>query len=304
MHMNLKYLIIGAGGTGGGITAYLAKAGKDVTVIARGTHLAAMQENGLRVIRPADEFTVPVKAMTEAEYQEQADIIFVCVKGYSLDSVYDLIRRASHEKTIVIPILNIYGTGEVMQEKLPGILVLNGCIYIAAEIECPGTIRMKGMILRVVFGRLAEDGRHPVLLQVEKDLADSGITPVYSTNIRRDTLEKFAFVSPMAAAGAYGDWMAKDFKQEGEARNLFLACAGEILAVADKMGIVFEKDILETDLKILDGLADTSTASMQRDLKKGGSSEKDGLVREVVRMGEKYGVPTPAYQMIAEKLGC
>ncbi len=80
-----KYTIIGTGGTGGAIGSYLAKAGKDVTFIARGNNLNAMMEKGLRVIRPADEFVIdPVKATTLEEYQRKADVIFVCVKGYSL----------------------------------------------------------------------------------------------------------------------------------------------------------------------------------------------------------------------------
>ena len=68
------------------------------------------------------------------------------------------------------------------------------------------------------------------------------------------------------------------------------------------MGIPFPVDIVEEDLKIMDGLADDCTASMQKDLKKGGDSEADGLLREVVRMGEQYQVPTPSYRMVAEKV--
>ena len=84
----MKYLIVGSGGTGATIGAYLAKASKDVTFIARGKHLDAIKEKGLRIIRPDDEFTIyPAKAATLESYDEKPDVIFVCVKGYSLDSV-------------------------------------------------------------------------------------------------------------------------------------------------------------------------------------------------------------------------
>ena len=138
----MKYLIIGAGGTGGSIGAYMTEAGKDVTLIARGLHLKKMQEEGLAMetTRKGNYTVFPIKAMDMEHYDERPDIIFVCVKGYSLEEVVPFISRAADENTIVIPILNIYGTGSRLQEKLPGLLVTDGCIYVAAEIKEPGTI--------------------------------------------------------------------------------------------------------------------------------------------------------------------
>ena len=305
MKKELNYLVIGAGGTGGCIAAYLTRGGKHTVVIARGAHLEAMKKQRLEIRKPHEQWTAPVHAMTEQEYLEcggKADIIFVCVKGYSLDSVYDCIRRASHKETVVIPILNIYGTGEQMQRRLPELTVLNGCIYVAAAIEKPGVIRQNGDIFRIVYGRLDGDVTSPVLKQVEQDLRDSGITPIFTDQVQRDTLQKFSFVSPMAAAGAYGDWSAGDYKQDGEARALFIRCVKEIDALACAMGIPFPVDIVKTNMTIMNGLDDECTASLQKDLKKGGMTEADGLISEVVRMGERFGVETPAYRMIAEKI--
>lgn len=99
---NLKYLIAGTGGVGGSIAAFLALAGKDVTCIARGGHLAALRENGLKLHSDLKgEHTLAVPAYTAEEYAAlassadayKADVIFVCVKGYSVDSITELIRR-------------------------------------------------------------------------------------------------------------------------------------------------------------------------------------------------------------------
>lgn len=300
---NLRYLVIGAGGVGGCITAYLAHAGLDVTVIARGKHLEVMQQHGLKLIRPQDELTIPVKATTEEAYEGKADVIFVCVKGYSLDSINNCISKAAHPDTIVIPVLNIYGTGERLQKLHPDIEVLNGCIYIAAAIDAPGIIRMSGSIFRIVYGRVDGDCRAEILHTIESDLKDSGITPLLTAHVQRDTLQKFAFVSPMGAAGAYGSYTAGDYKHEGAARELLISCIREIDALAHAMGIPFPVDIVETNMKIMESLADDGTTSLQKDLAKGGMTEADGLIREVVRLGEKYLVPTPSYRMIAEKIG-
>ena len=105
---NLKYLIAGTGGVGGSIAAFLALAGKDVTCIARGGHLAALHENGLKLHSDLKgEHTLDVPAYTAEEYAAlascrtlyKADVIFVCVKGYSVDSITELIRHAAHKDT-------------------------------------------------------------------------------------------------------------------------------------------------------------------------------------------------------------
>jgi 2-dehydropantoate 2-reductase len=298
----MKYLVIGAGGTGGGIGAYMTEAGKDVTLIARGEHLKKIQEQGLKMETTAKgNYTVQsIKAVDMEHYEEQPDIIFVCVKGYSLDDTVPFIKRVAKKSTIVIPILNIYGTGGRLQEQLPDLLVTDGCIYIAGEIKESGTILMKGDIFRIVFGVRDPEELRPELFEVVKDLKDSGIDGVLSDNIRRDALQKFAYVSPMAACGLYYHVSAGDVQVAGEPRETFIKLMREVDALAVAMDVPFLVDIVTTNLRILDGLTPEASTSMQRDIYAGKSSEIDGLIYEVVRMGERYGVPTPTYQRIAE----
>ena len=299
----MKYLVIGAGGTGGSIGAYMTEAGKDVTLIARGEHLKKMQERGLHMeTTKKGNYTVnPIKATDMEHYNEQPDIIFVCVKGYSLEDTIPFIRRVAKESTIVIPILNIYGTGSRMQEQLPELLVTDGCIYIAGEIKEPGTILMRGDIFRIVYGVRDPKEIRPELFTVAQDLKDSGIEGVLSDNIRRDALQKFAYVSPMAACGLYYHVSAGEVQKTGEPRDTFVKLMKEVDALAVAMGVPFLVDIVTTNLQILDSLTPGVTTSMQRDVYAGKSSEIDGLIYEVVRMGQRYGVPTPTYEMVADK---
>ena len=76
----------------------------------------------------------------------------MCVKGYSLEDTVPFIRRVAKPDTIVIPILNIYGTGAKLQKELPELLVTDGCIYVSANIKEPGVLLQHGKILRIVFG--------------------------------------------------------------------------------------------------------------------------------------------------------
>ena len=245
---------------------------------------------------------------------EKADVILVCVKKYSLDSCIPFIQNISHKNTIVVPVLNVYGTGAYLQEKLPKVLVTDGCIYVSANIKQAGVLLQHGEILRVFFGvREKEDlkklngqlnGEYKaerLLKKIAQDFKDSGIDGILSDNIKRDALTKFSYVSPIGTAGLYLHAVAGDFQREGEARELFKTLIREIVTLANAMGITFEEDLVERNLKILSNLPEEATTSMQRDVIEGKQSEIDGLVYEVVRMAKKYGVEVPAYERAAEK---
>lgn len=315
----MKYIIIGAGGTGGILGFYMTKAGKDVTLIARNAHLEAMKKQGLSVQKmwTNETETIPVSAESMESYEakgEKADVILVCVKKYSLDSCIPFIQNISHKNTIVVPVLNVYGTGAYLQEKLPKVLVTDGCIYVSANIKQAGVLLQHGEILRVFFGvREKEDlkklngqsdGEYKaerLLKKIAQDFKDSGIDGILSDNIKRDALTKFSYVSPIGTAGLYLHAVAGDFQREGEARELFKTLIREIITLANAMGITFEEDLVERNLKILSNLPEEATTSMQRDVIEGKQSEIDGLVYEVVRMAKKYGVEVPAYERAAEK---
>ncbi len=303
----MKYCVIGAGGTGGCIAAYMARAGKDVTVIARGEHLAQIQKQGIRLETvKGTEVVSSVTAYEMREYTnrlaqrsgekseeisaDRPDVIFVCVKGYSLEDVVPFIRKVSKKETIVIPILNLYGTGAKLQKMLPELLVTDGCIYIAAQIREPGTIRMNGMIFRIVYGVRDSDELRRELFIVAEDLRQSGIEAVLSENIRRDALQKFSYVSPMAAAGLYFHANAERFQATGDERDTFAALVKEIDKLAEAMGISFQVDIVRNNLAILDALSPEASTSMQRDIAAGKPSEIDGLIFEVVREADRDGV--------------
>lgn len=299
----MKYAIIGAGGTGGCLGFFLKKAGKDVTLIARGKHLEAIRKNGLTIQKLWDESreTLPVKACTAEEYKEIPDVILVCIKGYSMDETVPTIKKIAGKETVVIPILNIYGTGGRLQKKLPELTVTDGCIYVSANILEPGVILQHGKILRVVFGARKPGEETEKMREVAKDMVTDDLEVILSENIRRDAMVKFSYVSPIGAAGLYCNAVAADFQREGEQREMFKALIREIVALSHAMGIEFEEDLVERNLKILAALSPEATTSMQRDVMEEKCSEMDGLVYEVVRMGEEYKVDMPKYKKAAAR---
>ena len=163
--MSRSYLILGAGGTGGALGAHLLRGGLDVSFIARGRQLEALTREGLRVEKPSGSFSLgPVRAWNTETYAGEPDVIFLCVKGYSLEESVPFLRRIAGRDTVIIPILNLPETGARLRERLPCILVTDGCIYIASEVAAPGRILMRGDILRVFFG-LPGGGTPPLLVR-------------------------------------------------------------------------------------------------------------------------------------------
>ena len=330
----MNYLIIGAGGTGGCLGARLQIAGQDVTWIARGRHLTKMKESGL-IFRTGDQGDIclnPVKAYTMEEYEASLltqksqtiqksrpaqepwlaqeagpdgglpapDVVFVCVKYYSLQESIPFLQRICGAHTVVIPLLNVFGTGGQLQESLPDHDVLDGCIYIYGKIEEPGIVAQPSSIFRVYYGYRPEQTRREeaVLAQVEQDLKKAGIEGHFTETIQADALMKFSYVSPVGAAGLYYQALAEDFKKPGLQQDFLKELIREVEALGEAMGIHFSEDPVERNLEILRGLDDKADTSMQRDVAAGKESEFQGLVYRVVELAEQYKVACPAYRKV------
>lgn len=298
-----KYLIVGTGGVGGSIAGFLALAGHDVTCIARGKHLEAIREKGLHLRSDLKgNHHLPVQACTAEEYNEKADVIFVCVKGYSIDSIKDLLEKAAHPDTLVIPILNVYGTGPRIGRLVPRVTVLDGCIYIVGFVSGPGEITQMGKVFRLVFGARPEQGIAPERLEaIAEVLRNAGIKTDISDDINRDTFIKWSFISAMACTGAYHDVPMGALQHPGEERDTFIGLSRESGEMGRIMGIEFPEDLTAYSLKVIDKLDPQSTASMQKDIAKGHESEIQGMLFDVIALGEKLGVDMPTYRKVEKK---
>lgn len=300
----MNYLIAGTGGVGGSIAAFLALNGKDVTCIARGAHLEAIQNNGLTLKSDLKgNHTIPVKACTAEEYTGKADVIFVCVKGYSVDSITDLIKRASHEKTIVIPILNVYGTGPRIQRLVPGVTVLDGCIYIVGFVSAPGEITQMGTIFRLVYGAHRGTNVPAGLLEaVRDDLVESGIKVDLSPDIQRDTIcQVVLYLGHGRHPELISMFLWAKCKSRVKYVILSIGLSTESAMLGKKLGIEFSEAPVTYNLKVIDKLDPQSTASMQKDMEKGHQSEIQGLLFDMITAAEEQGIEVPTYQEVAKK---
>lgn len=301
----MKYLIVGPGGIGGSLGGFLASAGHDVSFIARGKTLEALRSHGLKL---NSDLKGPIhienpKAFRPEEYEGYADVIFVCVKDYSLDSVMPVLEKACGSGTVVIPLLNGFGAGDRIRDRLPGCRIADGCIYISAFIDSPGTITQIGSLFRMVFGfRETSCTGQPILEAAESDLRGCGIDAAVSGRIEAEIFRKFSFVSTAAACGAYYGIKVGDMQRVGQYRDNFLGLCSEMKAIAGKLGFEFEQDLVNINLGVLDKLSPETTSSLQKDLAAGRESEIDSLIFSVVRLADSLGVEAPIYRLVAEKL--
>ena len=278
----MNYLIIGTGGVGGSIAGFLALAGKEVTCIARGKHLENIRNYGLHLKSDLKgEHYLKVNACTAEEYQGKADVIFVCV---------------------IIPILNVYGTGPRIGRLTPEVTVLDGCIYIVGFVSGEGEITQMGSIFRLVFGARPEQGVSQERIEaIAEDVRSCGIKVDVSDDINRDTFIKWAFISAMACTGAYHDVPMGEVQHEGEVRDTFIGLSRESAEIGHKMGISYPEDPVSYNLKVIDKLDPHSTASMQKDLARGHASEIQGMLFDMIDLGERLGISMPTYQILAQK---
>src|SRR6202041_2269497 len=149
----MRIAVIGAGGVGGAFGAALAKAGADVTFVARGAHLAAMQENGLRVFGDRGETLVrPVQATADPASIGPVDIVLFCVKLWDIESAGEQIKPLIGPDTGVIPLQNGIDASDRLLPILGAAHVMAGTVAISATIASPGVIRQTGTFMAMAFG--------------------------------------------------------------------------------------------------------------------------------------------------------
>ena len=134
--------VLGAGGVGGYYGGLLARAGQDVTLVARGDHLAALRACGLRVESAHGDFEVaPVKATDDPAGLDSVDLLLVTVKSYDLERVVKGARGAVGANTAVLPLLNGLDAAERVAAVVGEGPVLAGLTHISSGVAAPGVIR-------------------------------------------------------------------------------------------------------------------------------------------------------------------
>ncbi|QCT95023.1 2-dehydropantoate 2-reductase [Caminibacter mediatlanticus TB-2] len=265
----MRVLVVGVGGVGGYLAYKLIKCGVDVTIKARGEHLKAIKENGLKIIDVDKEDIVYPKTKIEGIY----DIVFVTTKSYHLDDVIKEIKSYINENTRVVPILN--GIGHFEKFKNLDAKILKACIYILSNIEKVGVIYKKTPL----FYLCIEDDEK--VKEIFKNCNDLKIK--FSREIEKDIWKKYLFISTFATLQSYYQkptgWIMQEKRDEVEK---FL---DEVIKIAKKEGIDLKEE-KERVIKQALNIPYNSKMSMQIDFEKGNKTEVDNLTGYLAKKSE------------------
>lgn len=294
----MRIAVIGAGGVGGGFGAALAKAGADVTFIARGAHLAAMKNTGLKVLSPrGDTHLVPTQATDNPAEIGKVDIVLFCVKLWDVESAGAHIKPLIGPDTAVIPLQNGIDAHERLLPILGENAVMGGVAQISAAITAPGEITQTGTFMRMIFGEL--DGRRS--RRSEELLAlckAAGFDATLSEAILTDLWIKFILLASNAGMMALARQPIGKLRDDPDIRPICMAAFREVVAVGLAKGIALPADAVQKAVDFTDQAPPTMKASMAVDLERGNRLEVPWLSGKVVELGRQYGIPTPTHAML------
>ena len=303
----MKFLIAGAGAIGAYIGARMARAGLDVTLFARGPHLKAMQEHGVRVRSAEEDFEVRPRIVGSLEEAGPANVVFLGVKAHGLPLLVPQLHAVLGPETTVVSTQNgipwwyfqgfggewdglrleRIDPGGVISGAIEARRVVGSIVYFSTEITEPGVIQHTDGS-RISLGE--PDGtRSERCRQIAETLVASGLRCPITTHIRQEIWVKAmgnASLNPVSALTR--STLAQMVLDPGVAdviRNIMQ----EVEAVSRKLGMKLPVSI-EQRMAGAEKVGEHKT-SMLQDLEAGRPMELEALVGSMVELGEKVGVP-------------
>ncbi|WP_111706801.1 ketopantoate reductase family protein [Lutibacter citreus] len=294
----MNIVVYGTGGVGGYFGARLAQAGNNVTFIARGKHLEAIQKNGLQLKSVNGDYLVkPANATANITEVENIDLILICVKTWQVEEVAKIIKPVLNENTMVISLLNGCNNHEVLASVIDKKHILGGLCKIVSFVEEYGVINHVAFEPAIVFGELNKEKTKRALL-LEQTFNSADISIKLADDIYPEIWTKYLFITTFSALGALTRATLGEMLASPYIKNMMLQTAEEIFAIAKAKGVYLKEDIVIKQFKTLESLPFETTASLQRDIMDGKPSELEAQNGTVVRLGEEFGIPTPINYLI------
>jgi 2-dehydropantoate 2-reductase len=297
----MRIAILGSGGVGGYFGGRLAAAGTAVTFIARGAHLAALRERGLRIESPQGDIQVPrVSATDEPAAVGPVDVVFFSVKLYDTDAATRMLPSLVGPHTLVVPFQNGVDSVDVLTRAVGRAHVAGGTAYVYAVIAEPGLIRHTAMG-RLIFGPL-DGAKSPLLEQLLEACRMAGFDATLSDHIMVDIWSKFVRLTVFSGLTAVTRCPIGPLRDDAGLSEMMRSALRESIAVARAKGVPLADDLVDEVQAGTAALPPGARSSMLDDLERGRPLELPWLSGAVVRMGKEIGVDTPIHRFIATVL--
>ena len=296
----MRIVVMGSGGLGGYFGELMAQSGADVTFVARGAHLHALQEHGLTVRSVNDDFTVSVQACADPRALPPAGVVLFCVKTYDAAAAAALLQPVVNAQTIVLTLQNGVDMAAELQTTFGRGTVLAGVTRIGSTLAAPGVIEQPTTDRLIEFGSLTGQEQEQVE-RVRTLCTTAGIPTLVSPDVQRSLWEKLVFIAPFSGLSTLTRLTPAQLLAHASTRGLYRAVMQETAAVAQAAAGV-APEIAERTMHYLDTAGDPGESSMAVDFQRQRRIEVEAIHGAVVRHGQRLRVPTPLNQMIYNTL--
>jgi 2-dehydropantoate 2-reductase len=291
----MRFAIVGSGAVGGYYGAKLARAGHDVTFIARGAHLAAIRARGLSIKSPLGDFVANAGAEEDPARVPPVDVAVFAVKAYSNRDALPILKAVVRDQAVALTLQNGVDSVDEVAATVGAARVLGGSTYIATALNEPGVIEQTGTHRRIVFGEVGS-GTSRVSDRVQRisdafAAADIVAEPVAEARV--PIWEKFCYLSPFAAFTGAARRPIGPLWSDPVSRASMIAGFREVEAVARAGGVALPDGVVDRIVPYVDSIPGETRSSLLIDLQQGKPIEVEALVGALVRRGAKAGVPTP-----------
>jgi 2-dehydropantoate 2-reductase len=297
----MKIAVFGSGGVGGYFGGKLAAAGEDVTFLARGAHLAAMQNEGLHITSPLGDVHLPnVQATDRPQAIGPVDVVLFTVKLYDVEASAATLAPMIGPNTVVITLQNGVDAMDMVSRHVGADHVAGGAAYIVVVIDKPGHLRHT-TAQQLVFGE--RDGqRSDRLVAFEQAGIRAGFQAKASTDVQADLWTKFVRLATWSGMTTVTRSPMGVVRDTPATYDMMMAAIDEVIAVGKAKGVNFPPDLIAGTLNLIKNFPASSKSSMLEDIERGRRLELPWLSGAVVRIGKEVGVPTPIHQFITTVL--
>jgi 2-dehydropantoate 2-reductase len=298
----MKIVVMGSGGVGGYFGARLAAAGHDVTFVARGAHLEAMRNKGLRLDSEIGNLRLdPVQVVASAAECASADAVIFAVKMRDTETAAESLRPLTANGAAVFTFQNGVESAERVGRIVGAANVVPGVARIGSHISQPGVIKQIGTFARLEFAE-ADGKPSDRTTAFYKACTAAGLDAVMPKNIEREIWMKFAMLAPLAGLTALTRGPIGPVRNNPQSRALLQAAVEETVAVGAALNTGLSPPDADVVMKLIDSFPKQMMASMAHDLLAGKPIEVDGLSGAVARLGGRCGVPAPTHTFITQAL--
>ena len=292
----MRILMLGAGGIGGYYGAKIHLAGGDVSFLVRPARAEQLKKNGLQVLSPFGDMQIAPKIVLAESLKENFDVIVLSCKAYDLDSAMDAIAPAMGVESVILPLLNGVRHIDLLRARFGAERVLGGVANISVTLDAEGVIHHLNQTHRLQLGAL-HTPVSPWLQPLTALLASARFEFLPVDDVAQALWNKFVFLTALAGATCLMRASVGQILQTVAGEALLNGLFAECTRVAQASGFALSEAQRAVHRSTLNDRASSLKASMLRDVEKGGVTEADHILGDMVARAAAKGVDVPLLRL-------